>query len=226
MSLSSKARVAGFLYILASAVGVVRLLFIPKWLFVADNVAATANNIATHESLFRLGILAYLVGGVIWLFVPLALYQLLKDVDRTLAILMVILGGLMQAPMYIINTMTDAAALMCIKGDFMGTFNEAQRDSLAALFLRMHHHLDVANAILAGVWLIPFGLLVYKSRFLPRFLGVWLMLACLAWLALCVAGLLYPDYADQVFRSGQVLTLGEVVAMLWLLIVGVRPLRP
>jgi hypothetical protein len=226
MTLSSKARIAGFVYILASAVGIVRLLFIPKWLFVTGNAAATAANIATHEPLFRLGILSYLAGGVIWLFVPLALYQLLKDVDRTLAALMVILGGLMQAPMYIINTATDAAALMCVRGEFMSAFGTPQREALMMLFLRLHHHLDVANAILAGLRLIPFGVLVYKSRFLPRFLGVWLIVACFAWLAFCVTGLMWPDHAEQVFRSGQIFVLGEMVAMLWLVFVPIRSSQP
>src|SRR5262249_3268996 len=94
------ARVAGLLYILASAVGFARLAYIPKALIVHGNAAATANNIAAHESLFRLGIVSYLLGGALWLFVPLALYRLLKGVDQGLAVLMVILGSLMQVPIF------------------------------------------------------------------------------------------------------------------------------
>lgn len=215
-SLSRDARVAGALYIVASLVGIVRLLYIPKTLIVRGDAAATAANIAAHEWLFRWGIVSYLVAGVIWLFVPLALYRLLKDVDRTLAIVMVILGSFMQTPMYIVNTATDAAALLFVKSDL------PQRETFAMLSLRLHHHLDVANAIFAGVWLIPFGLLVYRSRFLPRFLGVWLMVGCLGWLAFCFAGLLYPGTEGKVFDYVQPLTLGEVVVMFWLLIGGAR----
>jgi hypothetical protein len=97
-SLSKKARVAGLLYILASVVGVVRLIYIPTALIVSGNAAATANNIAAHESLFRLGIVSGLLSSAPWIFVPLALYRLLKGVDQTLAIVMVILGSLMQVP--------------------------------------------------------------------------------------------------------------------------------
>ena len=86
------------------------------------------------------------------------------------------------------------------------------------LYLRLHHHLDVANAIFAGVWLISFGLLVYKSRFL----GVWLMIGCLGWLAFCFAWLLYPGTEGKVFGWIQPLTFREVVAMFWLLVVGTR----
>jgi len=147
-SLSKNARVAGLLYILASLVGIVRLLYIPEALFVHGNAAATANNIAAHVSLFRLGIVCYLVGGVLWLFVPLALYRLLKSVDQTLAVVMVILGSLMQTPTFVMNTVTDAAALLLVRGsDFLSVFDKPQRDALAMLFLGLHHHVDVANAI-------------------------------------------------------------------------------
>ena len=226
-ALSKNARVAGFLYILASAVGIVRLLYVPQALFVHGNAAATAGNIAAHDSLFRLGILCYLAGGVIWLFVPLALYRLLDGVDHTLAVVMVILGSLMQTPIYVINTVTDAAALMFARGaDFLSVFDKPQRDAFAMLFLRLHHHLDVANAVFAGIWLIPLGLLVYRSRFLPRFLGVWLIFGCFAWLAFCVVGLLSPGNEDKVFTYGQLFTFGEVATMLWLVIMGAKERSP
>ena len=81
-SRSKVARVAGLLYLVSSLVGVVRLLYIPKVLFVHGDAAATANNISAHEPLFRLGMICYLFGGVLWLFVPLALYRLLDEVDH------------------------------------------------------------------------------------------------------------------------------------------------
>ena len=225
-SLSKNARVAGLLYITASLVAIVRLLYIPKVLIVHGNAAATAHNIAAHESLFRVGILCYLVGGTLWLFVPLALYRLLKDVDETLALMMVILGGFMQVPTYIINTVTDAATLMLVRGgDLAAVFNQQQREAAAMFMLRLHHHLDVANAIFAGLWLLPFGLLVYRSRFLPRLIGAWLMLGCFVWLAFCVTGLLFPGTEDKVLSFGQPVMFGEVIIMFWLLIVGAKEPR-
>jgi hypothetical protein len=221
--LSKNARVAGFLYILASVVGMVRLMYIPKALFVHGNAAATAGNIAAHESLFRWGIVCALLGSVLWLFVPLALYRLLKGVNQGLAVLMVILGSLMQVPIFFINTVNDAATLLFVRGtDFLSVFDKPQRDALVRLFLSLHHHLDLANGVFWGLWLIPFGLLVYRSRFLPRFLGVWLMLACFAWLAFSFTGLLFPAYEDKVFNYSQPFSLGEVVAMLWLVILGAK----
>ncbi len=105
------------------SVGFVRLIYIPSALFVRGNATATASNIAAHESLFTWGIVCYLLGGVLWLFVPLALYRLLSGVDKTL--LMVILGALMQTPLYVINTFTDAAALQLVRGaDFLSVFDK------------------------------------------------------------------------------------------------------
>src|SRR5262245_44091261 len=151
-SLTRRVRVAGLLYILASVVGFVRLGYVPRVLFVDANPAATAGNIAAHESLFRLGMLCYLGGATLWVFVPLALYWALKDVDRTLAVLMVILGSLMQVPIFFVNSMTDLAALLFARGaGFLSILDNAQRDAFAMLFLNLHHHLDVANGIFWGL---------------------------------------------------------------------------
>jgi hypothetical protein len=225
-SLSKNARVAGILYIIASVIGFVRLGYLPKALFVHGNVAATANNIAAHESLFRLGLFSELLGGVLWLLVPLALYRLLKGVDGDLAILMVILGSLMQVPLFFVNVVTDAAALPFARGaDFLSVFDKTQRDAFVKLFLSLHHQLDLANMIFWGLWLLPFGLLVYRSRFLPRFLGVWLVMACFAWLALSLTGFLLAAYEDTVYTITQPIVLGEVVTMLWLVIMGAKERR-
>jgi hypothetical protein len=225
-SLSKDARLAGLLYILASVVGVFRLMYIPNTLFVNGDAPATAANIGAHELLFRFGIVSNLVAAVLWLFVPLALYRLFQGVDQRLAVLMVILGSVMQVPLFFVNTVTDAAALLFARGgSYLSVFDKPQRDALAQLFLDLHHQLDLANLMFAGLWLFPFGLLVYKSRFLPRFLGVWLMIACASWLAFSFTGLLFPAYEDKAFLITQPIALGEVATMLWLVIVGANEKR-
>jgi len=224
--LSRKARIAGLLYILASAVGVLRLLYIPNALFVSGNATATAANIAAHELLFRLGIVSSLIASVLWLFVTLALYRLLHGVDQRLSVFIVIIGSLMQVPLFFVNTVTDAAALLLVRGGgYLSVFDEQQRDALARLFLDLYHELNLANLMFAGLWLFPFGLLVYRSRFLPRFLGVWLMIACFGWLAFSLTGLLFPAYEDRAFSITQPVALGEVATMLWLVIMGASEKR-
>ena len=222
-SLSTKARIAGSLYILASLIGYPRLIYIPSTLVVSGNAAATAGNIAAHETLFRWGIVTLLIASVLFVFVTLALYQLLERVDKNLAILMVILGGLLVTPLFFVNAVTDAGALyFATNADFLSVFDKAQHDAFVVLFLNLHHVLDLANAIFWGIWLIPFGLLVYRSRFIPRFLGVWLMLGCLGYLGFSFAGFLFPVYEDRAFALGTPFRLGEVAFMLWVVIVGAK----
>ena len=220
------ARVAGVLYLLLCVFGPVRLIYIPNTLIVSGNASATSNNIAAHETLFRLGIVSDLIVATIVIFVTLALYRLLKGVDQGLAVLMVILGSLMVTPIYFVNTVNDGAALLFARGaDFLSVLEKPQRDAFAMLFLRLHHQCVLANEIFWGLWLFPFGLLVYRSRFLPRFLGAWLMIACFAYLALSFTGLLFPQYEGRVFTFAQPLMLGEVATMLWLLTKGVKVQR-
>ena len=153
-SLSRNARVAGMLYIASSVPGFFRLIYIPSALFVAGNAAATASNIASHEFLFRTGIVAYLLCNVLWIFVTLALYRLLKSVDQTLAWLLIVLG-LVFVPAALVNAVNDVAALMFIRGDFLSVFDQAQRDALATLFLNLHHQVDLAQDFVGGLWFIP-----------------------------------------------------------------------
>src|SRR6202171_5312643 len=109
------ARVAGAIYLSLVFTAPLRLIYIPSALFVRGNATATASNIAAHELLFRLGIVGDLLTGTICLFVVLALYRLFKGVDQNLAALMVILGALMVAPIYFLNTLNDAAALLLVR---------------------------------------------------------------------------------------------------------------
>jgi hypothetical protein len=223
MTLSKNARVAGLLYLVGSLFGIVRLIYVPSKLFVYGNATATANNIAEHELLFRLGIVSYLLCAALWIFVTLALYRLFKGVNQALAVLMVILGSLMVTPIFFVNTVNDAAALLFVRGGgYLSVFDKPQRDAFARLFLDLHHQLDLANEIFWGLWLIPYGLLVYRSRFLPRILGVWLIIACFGYLALSFTGFLLPAYEDQVNNITQPILVGELATMLWLLIMGTK----
>ena len=153
---SKNARIAGFLYLLLVIAGPIRLMYIPSKLFVHGNASATANNIAAHETLFRLGIVSDLFCGAILIFLVLALYRLLKGVDQNHAVLVVILGGLIPATIDFLNVLNDAAALMLVRGaDFLSVFEKPQRDALAMLFLRLHHQEILAAEIFWGLGCFP-----------------------------------------------------------------------
>ena len=217
-------RVAGFIYLLLVVLAPFRLIYIPSVLYVRGNATATANNIAAHEVVFRLGIVSDLLCGTICIFLTLALYRLFKGVNQNLAVLVVILGGLLPAAIDFFNVLNDAATLMLVRGaDFLSVFEKPQRDALAMLFLRLHHQEIVAAEILWGLWLFPLAILTYRSRFLPRFLGVWLTINGFAYLIISFTGLLLPRYEDMVSNLAFPALLGEMAFMLWLVIKGAKP---
>ena len=224
MSLSKNpGRLAGLLYVLASIPGFFALAYVPGKLIVHGNATATANNIAASETLFRLGIAADLICQALFVLVALALYDLLKSVNQRWAALMVIFI-LLSIPIAFLNEVNAIAALVLVRGgDFLSLFDKPQRDALAMLFLRLHGGgFDVAG-IFWGLWLFPLGLLVYRSRFIPRILGILLMLACFAYVGDSFTSLLLPSYETIVSQWVSPLMFAEVVFMLWLLIMGATP---
>jgi hypothetical protein len=222
-SSSNPGRVAGFLYLLLGF-SVVRPIYVEAALIVRNNASATAHNIATHESLFRLGIVCDLLAGLSCLVVALALYRVLKRVDRNLGILMVLLGGCMPLAMDFFNSLNDIAALLLARGDsFLSAFNPAQQAALVALFLGIHGYGAVINEIFAGLWLFPFGILVFRSGFLPRLIGIALIVNGCAYVTIAFTGLLAPNFVDRVTRVASPALLGEGAIVLWLMIKGARP---
>jgi uncharacterized protein DUF4386 len=217
------ARIAGFLYLLLALAGPVRLIYIPNALFVRGDAPATVNNIVAHEMLFRLGIVSDLFCGTILIFLVLALYRLFRDVDHYLAVLVVILGGVLPAAIDFFIVLNDSAALILARGaNFLSVFDNAQRNALAMLFLRMHDQEILAAEIFWGLWLIPLGMLTYRSRLLPRFLGVWLIVNGFAYLMMSMTGLLLPPYQTTIENIVFPALTGEVAFLLWLLIMGAK----
>jgi hypothetical protein len=211
------------LYLLTSIVGFFAMGYVPDKLIVRGNAAATASNIAASETLFRLGVVAELVGMAGFIFVARALYDLLKGVNQRHASLMVLLI-VVSVPIAFLNELNSIAALVLVRGaDFPSAFEKPQREALAMLFLRLHGQGVVVAEIFWGLWLFPLARLVYRSRFLPRFLGVWLALAGFAWVILSVTGILLPQYQGQVSTYSQPAFFGEIAFMLWLSIKGAKP---
>jgi Domain of unknown function (DUF4386) len=222
-STKNPGRFAGLLYVVMSIFGFFAMGYVPGKVIVHGNAAATANNIAASETLFRLGIAGELIGYAAFIFVSLALYDLLKGVNRRHALLMVILI-VVSVPIAFVNEVNSIAALVLVRGaDFLSIFDKPQREALAMLFLNLHFHGFVVAELFSGLWLFPLGVLVYRSRFLPRFLGVWLVFAGVAWVMLSLTGILLPQYYDEVFTYTQPAVLGEIAFMLWLVIKGARP---
>ena len=223
MRSTNPGRYAGLLYIVMSAFGFFAMAYVPGKLIVRGDATATVANVAAHETLFRLGIASQLIGSAGFIFVALALYQLLKGVDRRQASLMVTLI-VVSIPIAFLNEVNSFAALLLMHGaDFLSVMDKVQREAWAMLFLNLHGRGLMVSELFWGLWLFPLGRLVYRSRFLPRFLGVWLGLAGVAWVILCLTGVLLPEYAGKVSTYSQPAVFGEIVFMLWLVIKGAVP---
>jgi len=203
--------------------GFFSIIYVPSRLIVSGNAAATANNILASERLFRLGIVSELVCAAEFVFLLWVLYRLLSAVNKTHASLMVILG-LLSIPIMFVNVLNEIAALSLLRGaDFLSVFDQPQRQALAMQFLNLHEEGFGVAGIFWGLWLFPFRILLFKSGFFPRILGVLLIAACFGYLADSLTPLLLPGYADIVGRFASIaLTLGEPATILWLLIRGAR----
>ena len=222
-STQQQARVAGFLYLLLALSAPIGLLYVPGKLIVSGNATATADNIRTSEWLLRIGIASELIHQIICVFLVLALYRLFKAVNDTHAKQMVILGALVSVPIMFVNVLNDIAALVLVSGaDFLSVFEKPQLDALAYLFLRLHSQGITVASIFWGLWLFPFGMLVIRSGFIPRVLGVLLMIAGVAYLASSFATLVLPRYAPLVSQIALPLEVAELPIVFWLLIWGAK----
>ena len=215
------ARIAGWMYVAMGLFAPFSLIYVPRTLIVQGNAAATADNVLGHEMLFRAGVLGTLFSAVGLVLLALVLRRLLRDVNETLAALMVILVAISVAISFL-NEVNNLAALTLFRGaDFLAVLDEPQRDALGMLFLGLHRRGITVNEIFWGLWLFPFGVLVTRSGFLPRILGLLLIVNGLAYVATSITSLLWPSYAQAVAGAMMPALLGELWIMLWLLIKGV-----
>ena len=222
LSPSTRARVAGLLYLSLLPFDVFGLLYVPSVLIVPGNAASTARNILTSQSLFRLGIVSVLIGHIIEILVPLALYQVLKPVNRNLALLMVILS-LVATPIVMLNELNNFGILFLVSD--AGTwkvFTADQINGLVSLLLNLHASGLSIVGLFWGLWLFPMGYLVSTSRFLPRFLGVLLIIGGFGYLIQSFVAFLFPNLEAAIAMLPVLTSWGELLFPLWLVVRGVN----
>lgn len=216
------ARIAGFLYLIVVITGVFSLLYVPKQLFDWNNAAATFQHISNHETLYRFGIVAGIVCYTAFLLLPLVLYKLLNHVNKTYAVAMVALA-LVSVPISLVNVLNKMNVLTLIKDEKnAASTSQTQLHEQVMQFLGYYENGIVLASVFWGLWLFPFGYLVYKSGLLPKVLGILLMAGCFGYLINFLGGFLFKDYATWGISGFVSLpaSLGEIGTCLWLLIVG------
>jgi hypothetical protein len=221
-SLKKTARIAGLLYLIWVITGIYGIFYISSQIIAQGDAVTTAKNMLTHEFLFRTGIINDIISNTIWVFLVFTLYRLLKQVNKYQARLMVILV-IVQIPAIFIMEALNITSLMIFKGEILKTLELNQRQDLAMLFLKINDYTTIILEMFWGLWLLPFGLLVYKSRFIPRILGVFLILNGVAYIIPSSVSILFPGYQTLVSQFAMPFwILGEISITLWLLIIGVK----
>jgi hypothetical protein len=221
--IKKQARTAGVLYFLVLLIAPIGLVYVPGKLYVREDAAATADHIRSSETLLRIGISTELLHEVVWVFVVLALYRLLKPVNENRAQQMLILGALVSVPIVFLNVLNEIAAMLLVSGArFLAVFDTDQLDALAFLFYRLHGQGLKVASVFWGLWLFPFGALVVESGFIPRFLGILLMLAGTGYVADSFTTFLLPRYESTANMIEGILGYCELPIIFWLLIWGAK----
>jgi len=216
MNPNKTARIAGFLYLLAIVFTMIGVA--AKNIIVPGDAATTANNIMANEFQFRLGFMSELIAYSVYIFLVLALYKLLKPVNKNHAVHMVIII-LVSVPIAMLNMLNQFAALLLLNGgDYLTAFTADQLKAGVMFFLDLLDHGVYIAFIFWGLWLFPMGYLAFKSGFIPKILGILLMIACFGYLIDFVTLFLFPNFVEIRFFT----FIGEPLFALWLLIKGVN----
>ena len=213
------ARIAGFLYFMYFVTSITASLF-GRFVFV--DAPVTVNHIMAHESQFRIGFVISLFSVVFFLLAAWALYVLLKPVNKNIALLFLLLnlGGF---AIWCFSMLNLFAGLLLLSGaDYLKVFQPDQLQAQAMLFINLYKNGSVIAQIPYGVWLFPLGYLVFKSRFLPKILGILLIADFFGQLIFVIQRFLLPGYDLISYPSMVIGFVAEISLSLWLLIKGVK----
>jgi hypothetical protein len=225
-STKKTARLAGWLYFVSALPAPFALLYVPGKIFVEGDPAATAERLRTLGGLLRAGIAASLVSGIIFIFAVLALYRLFKPVAEWSALAMLVLI-LISFPISFSSVVSQVSALHLAGGGevpaFAAALDAPQRDALAYQSMRQFSQEMVVAQIFWGLWLFPFGICVMRSGFIPRILGILLMIAGAGYVVDSFVELTRPQLVPVVDRIMMITAFGELPIIFWLLIWGAKP---
>jgi hypothetical protein len=218
-SIKTTARIAGFLYLIQIPLGVFGILYVPKVLLVTGNMDATASNILANEFLFSLSIVSAILVALVTIATALYIYKVLRPVNENYA-RWILLFALIAAPISMVNELNNIAVLLLLKNhEYATIFTPGQLHNLVSVFLDLHKYGHKIAGIFFGLWLLPMGYLIIKSTYIPKVIGIFLIITCLGYLIDFTTFFLYPGFGIII---SEYTWLGEVLMVLWLLIRGVN----
>lgn len=216
------ARLAGMYYLLMAIFGAFGMMYVPSQINVEGNTFATLQNIVNEHMLFRFGIVSKLLCQTAFVFLAVELYRLFKGVNKKLSLLLLCFV-IVSVPIAMFNELNQIAILQLL-GDhsYLSGFNTAQLNSLALFFIDLHEKGIALVELFWGLWLFPFGLLIYKSGFIPKVIGLLLLVGCLSYVIEWFTQLLIPGGMAWVNNFITYASIGEFSTMLYLAIIGVK----
>jgi hypothetical protein len=215
------ARIAGILFLMMVVFGIVAEIFFRQKLFVPSDIATTANNILTNELLFRAGIISDMLMSLSYLLTALVLYRLLSSVNKNMAAAMVVFATA-GSILLLFNILNELAPLYILSGnDFLSTFNSGQRQSLAMLFYNLYQHGYMIGQIFFALWVLPLGILIYRSRFIPRIFGILFIIETIFGLMTVTVHFLLPNATLESIMMLPMM-IAEFSFMFYLLICGIN----
>lgn len=226
VTVKKTARIAGLLYLFYIVFHVFANVLGRSKIIVLGDAATTARNIMASAMQFRIGFLIDMFAGLLFLLAAWALYVLLKPVNKNLALLFLLLnlGGV--AVWSVSELLLIASQHLLSGADYLKAFQIDQLQAMAMLSLYLYKYGSLGIAqIFFSAWLFPLGYVVFKSGYLPRLLGIVLMVECFAWLLYPLQLLLFPSVIIT-FISSAVGFIGEFSLTLWLLIMGAKDQKP
>ncbi|HEX6434345.1 MAG TPA: DUF4386 domain-containing protein [Gemmatimonadales bacterium] len=215
-------RQAGLLYLTLSILAIISYFYLRPRFVIAGDAAATARSILANEQLYRAGILIDLVVQTLFVLVVLWLYRLFEGVDRNQARLMAALVGVGIAAQFAGFTLNLAPLVLLGGTDGLAAFSRPQVEALAYASLTLGSRQGELLTLLWGLWLFPFAALTMKSGFLPKFLGVLLILSGAAYVVTCAVAVVFPARLEAVNGIAMPFYFGEFLVVLWLAFVGAK----
>jgi len=217
---------AGLLYLIYIVFHVFADVIGRSKIIVYGDAAATAKNIMASAWQFRIGFMIDLFAAALFLLTAWALYMLLKPVNKNLALLFLLLnlGGV--AIQCTSDLFLPASQLLLSGADYAKVFQADQLQALAMSFLYLYKNGFMIAQIFYGAWLFPLGYSVFKSGFLPRILGIVLMIHCATWLMTSLQFFLFPGFQAITYVSYPLGFIAEFGLTLWLLIMGAKEQKP
>lgn len=221
MTHKTTGRLAGLNYLILVLTGIFYLMYAPTQFVVWSDAAETANNIMNQEFLFRVWIYVGVLSNIAFLLLPFVLFKLFESVNRTVAVLMVVLS-VISIPLSLAYSINLLDILTLLSGaQYLNALELEQIHAQVMLAFRSYFNGMSIVQVFWGLWLFPFGYLAFKSNFLPKIFGIALMMGCFSYLIKYSARILFPEFDVPSF-VGYPSSFGEIGICLWLVIMGVK----